>query len=71
MSAIRAIFEKGVFRPLSPVDLPDKSQVVFEPRVVNADAAPSPAMGRVYEVLSRSYDTNVPDLAERHDEHQP
>ncbi len=71
MSAIRAIFEKGVFRPLQPVDLPDKSQVVFEPRVLNAEAAPTPAMGRVYEVLSRSYDTEVNNLAERHDEHQP
>lgn len=71
MSTIRAIFEKGVFRPIGPVDLPEKTQVVFEPRIVNTDAAPSPTMARVYEVLSRSYDTNQPDLAERHDEHQP
>ncbi len=71
MSAVHAIFERGVFRPLGPVDLPEKAHVVFEPRVVNAENAPSPAMARVYEVLSRSFDTGVSDLAERHDEHQP
>ena len=71
MSAVHAIFEKGVFRPLGPVDLPEKAHVVFEPRMVSVDAAPSPAMRRVYEVLSRSFETGERDLAERHDEHQP
>jgi predicted DNA-binding antitoxin AbrB/MazE fold protein len=71
MSTVRAIYEKGVFRPIDPVDLPESTHVVFEPRLVNLDAAPSPAMARVYEVLYRSYETALPDLAERHDEHQP
>ena len=71
MNAIHAIYEKGVFRPTDPVDLPDKAHVVFEPRIVNIEAAPSPAQARIYEILSRSYDTGVSDLAARHDEHQP
>jgi predicted DNA-binding antitoxin AbrB/MazE fold protein len=71
MSSVRAIYEKGVFRPIDPVDLPEKTQVVFEPRLVDSEAAPSPAMARVYEILSHSYETAAPDLAERHDEHQP
>lgn len=32
---IRAIYENGVFRPLEPVDLPDRCEVEFEPRLVN------------------------------------
>jgi predicted DNA-binding antitoxin AbrB/MazE fold protein len=71
MNAVHAIYEKGVFRPIDPVDLPEKAHVVFEPRVVSFDAAPTAAMALVYEVLSRSYETNTTDLAERHDEHQP
>ena len=71
MSAVRAIFEKGVFRPIDPVDLPEQAHVVFEPRLITVDAAPSPAMASVYEILSRSYETESADLAERHDEHQP
>jgi len=31
---IHAVFENGIFRPVEPVDLPDKVEVVFEPRVV-------------------------------------
>ena len=68
---IRAIFENGVFRPTEKVDLPEKAQVVFEPRLVPSDKAPTPAMARVYEILNRRYDTGETDLAERHDEHQP
>jgi predicted DNA-binding antitoxin AbrB/MazE fold protein len=71
MSAIRAIYEKGVFRPLGPVDLPEKAQVEFEPRVVNAAAAPSAAMARLYVIMSRRDDAGADDLAERHNEHQP
>ncbi len=68
---VRAIYENGVFRPVQQVDLPEKSEVVFEPRLVATDKAPSKAMSRVYEILSRSYDTDDPRLAERHNEHQP
>ena len=32
---IYAIFENGVFRPTEPVDLPEHSQVEFEPRVLD------------------------------------
>ncbi|MCY3000019.1 MAG: antitoxin family protein [Planctomycetota bacterium] len=31
---IHAVFENGIFRPVEPVDLPDKVEVEFEPRVV-------------------------------------
>jgi predicted DNA-binding antitoxin AbrB/MazE fold protein len=31
---IHAVYENGIFRPVEPVDLPDKVEVEFEPRVV-------------------------------------
>jgi predicted DNA-binding antitoxin AbrB/MazE fold protein len=72
---IHAIYENGVFKPIEKVDLPEKSQVAFEPRVVTTEPrstanAPTPAMAKIYEILSRRYDTNDPKLAERHNEHQ-
>ncbi|MFA7237931.1 MAG: antitoxin family protein [Phycisphaeraceae bacterium] len=71
MNAIHAIFEKGVFRPTEPVDLPDRSHVVFEPRLIHAEAAPTTGQSRIYEILSHSYETDQADIAQRHDEHQP
>lgn len=71
MKTIHAIYEGGVFRPTEPVDLPEKCPVAFEPRVMSDSTAPSPAMAKVYEILSRRYDTEETDLSERHNEHQP
>jgi predicted DNA-binding antitoxin AbrB/MazE fold protein len=68
---VRAIYKNGVFRPQEKVDLPDNAEVVFEPRVVAGDKTPSKAMAKIYEIMSRSYDTGETDLAERHNEHQP
>ena len=34
-NVIHAIFEDGVFRPIEPVDLPERTRVEFEPRVVD------------------------------------
>lgn len=33
-NVIQAIYEQGVFRPIEPVDLPERTYVEFEPRVV-------------------------------------
>ena len=74
MTVIDAIYEDGVFKPVGPVDLPDKTPVrvqVVERPVVRTDRAPTPAMAKVYEIMSRRYDGESPDLAERHNEHQP
>lgn len=35
---IQAIYEQGVFRPVEPVDLPERTRVEFEPRVLQTDA---------------------------------
>ena len=73
MRSLHAVFENGVFRPIERVDLPEHSKVLIDVR-----PAPRPEDDRtdgdwddVYEILSRSYPTGEPDLAARHDEHQP
>ena len=70
MNRIHAVYENGVFRPLDPVDLPDRCEVEFEPQVVDrkADAA---ALDGLYAVLSERYESGQRDVAARHDEHQP
>jgi predicted DNA-binding antitoxin AbrB/MazE fold protein len=68
---VRAIFENGVFKPTEHVELPEKAEVVFEPRLVSTNKAPTKAMGRIYEILSRRYETDDPQLSQRHNEHQP
>ena len=71
MKTVHAIDSNGIFQATEPVDLPDDCPVVFEPRVVNSDTATSPAMAKVYEIMSRTYETDDPGLSARHDEHQP
>jgi predicted DNA-binding antitoxin AbrB/MazE fold protein len=68
---VHAIYENGVFRPTQHVDLPEKTTVEFEPRVVLSDEEDAAAQRRIYELLSRSYDTGQTDTAARHNEHQP
>lgn len=73
---IHAVYENGVFRPTTPVDLPEGFEVTIEPRG-SAPASRLPVhpdeegMAAVYETLSRSCKTGEADLAARHDEHQP
>jgi predicted DNA-binding antitoxin AbrB/MazE fold protein len=75
-STVHAIYEKGVFRPLEPVDLPDRTAVEFEPRVLaESPKSPPPAMSEglagIYEILGRRYRSGHTDTAARHNEHQP
>lgn len=76
MKSLHAVFENGVFRPVEHVDLPENSQVLIDVRPaarpeVSQPAGPDDSWDAVYEILSRSYPTGEPDLAARHDEHQP
>lgn len=72
MPIIQAIFENGVFRPVGPVDLPEKCEV--EVHVVGLPHEPNPSsegMERIYELLSKRFNSGCHDTAERHNEHQP
>jgi len=69
MNTVQAVYEDGVFRPIGPVMLPEKTRVEFEPRVL--DSQQSAAMLEAFEILSHSFDSGQTDLAARHNEHQP
>jgi predicted DNA-binding antitoxin AbrB/MazE fold protein len=76
MKTIRAVYENGIFRPITPVDLPEGSEVTIEPKsngpVSSPPVTPDEAdLATIYEILSRSYETGEADLAARHNEHQP
>ncbi len=72
---IRAVFENGVFRPLDAVELPEKTEVEFEPRPPKPPySLPCPSdaeLDAVYEILGRRYQSGHADTAARHNEHQP
>ncbi len=68
--ALHAIYENGVFRPTQPVDLPDRCEVEFEVRAVTTDSA-RPSLDDVYAILNERFDSGEPDVAARHNEHQP
>lgn len=68
MKTISAIYEHGVFRPLSEVKLPESSPVeVLIPDPLD-DEGGNAALG---EVLEKRFRSGRCDLAQRHDEHQP
>jgi hypothetical protein len=80
MSTIHAIYKNGVFRPTTPVDLPEGYEVTIEaPAVSEEQPKPTdpqfahlePGLAKVYATLSRRYDGGSPDAAARHNEHQP
>jgi len=66
MSTVRAIYDKGVFRPTEPVELPDQCEVEFEPRMLGDVRAKEEARRGIREVLSRRYDSGESDVAARH-----
>ncbi len=67
MSTIRAIFENGGFKPIERVDLPEHTEVEFEPRPPSSDDDGS--LDTVYAVLSERYVSGEHDVAERHNEY--
>ena len=67
---IPAIYRKGVFEPITPVELPEECEVEFEPAIVRVPAN-GPTLDDVYAILSERYRSGEHDVAERHNEHQP
>jgi len=72
---IQAIYENGVFRPVSPVDLPEQTRVNIVPQNESAseEVNLSPeGMDAIYAALDQSFDCpdSPSDLAERHNEHR-
>ena len=71
MKTIHAIFEQGIFRPLETVELAERTEVEFEPKVVGVKKPKPGSMDAIYEVMSRRFNTGETDVAERHNEQQP
>ena len=72
MGTIEAIFENGVFRPVVPVALPDKSRVQLQ--ILNGDTEllrDDDDMEEIYKILDKRYSSGHTDTAARHNEHQP
>jgi predicted DNA-binding antitoxin AbrB/MazE fold protein len=67
---IRAVFEKGVFRPIEPVSLPERCEVEVEVRQVKVEPK-VPTLDDVYAILSERFNSGESDVAARHNEHQP
>ena len=65
MPVIEAVYENGVFRPLTPVDLQDGTRVIVAPA-----EPPQPQQPTVRSILTRRYRSGHTDTAARHDEHQ-
>jgi predicted DNA-binding antitoxin AbrB/MazE fold protein len=73
---VKAIYSRGVFRPVQAVDLPENSEVQIVLRGDSATDAPvdrarEQARLDVAEILSRRYRSGQTDTAARHNEHQP
>ena len=68
---VKAVYENGVFKPTSPVDLPERTQVEFDPKVLADQQDDQAAQQRIYELLGQSVASGETDVAARHDEHQP
>lgn len=78
MNAVHAIYERGVFRPLGPVSIPEGSEVWFEPWIPPLPGPSTPResvsdeeLDALYAILGRSHDLGVTDFASTIDEHQP
>lgn len=67
---IHAIYENGVFRPVEPVDLPERCEVEVEVRQVK-QGPQKPTLDDVYAILSKRFNSGESDVAARHNEHQP
>ena len=68
---IHAVYESGVFRPLEAVELPDRTEVEFEPRLTASTENHKDQLDGIYAILGERYQSGENDVAARHDEHQP
>jgi len=71
MKTIHAVYEGGVFRPLDTVELPERTEVEFEPRPVAHPGDRNGHLDGIYAILGERYQSGEHDVAARHDEHQP
>ncbi len=55
MKTIRAIYERGVFIPTEPVELPESAEVELEARPVSGDAAIERKLAKISQILGQRH----------------
>jgi predicted DNA-binding antitoxin AbrB/MazE fold protein len=71
---IPANYVNGVFQPTVPVALPENTPVNVIPAAITSEVGSQQeknSLDRIYELLEQSIETGIPDLAARHNGHQP
>jgi predicted DNA-binding antitoxin AbrB/MazE fold protein len=71
---VRAGYENGVFRPREAVALAEHTEVELEigrPTKRQAVNMSPEGMEAIYAILSERYDGGDPEVAAKHNEHQP
>jgi len=71
MKTIHAVYESGVFRPLEAIELPERTEVEFEPRLIAQTGDRNERLDGIYAILGERYQSGEHDVAARHNEHQP
>lgn len=71
MEIFEGIYEDGVVRFPTPIALPDRTKVTVTPQADADSNVGATSLDRIYELLDQSCKTGIPDLAARHNEHQP
>ena len=70
MKVVHAVYKNGIFHSTEPAELPENCHVEFEPRLV-AERDSTPSLDDVYASLGKRFQSGEPDVAHRHNEHQP
>jgi hypothetical protein len=80
MQSYNAIYNNGTIHLPEPLPLPNNTPIkvivdvsqAMSPSTLDAPPrAPAGSLERIYELLSQGAETGIPDLAARHNEHQP
>jgi len=71
LKTIHAVYEGDVFRPLETVELPERTEVEFEPRPILQQDGHNSHLDDIYAVLAECYQSGEQEVAARHNEHQP
>jgi predicted DNA-binding antitoxin AbrB/MazE fold protein len=66
MKTIHAVYENGVFRPLEKVELPERTEVEFEPRPVAQTEDQNGRLDGIYAILGERFQSGEHNVAARH-----
>ena len=67
MKTVHAVFEKGMFRPLEAVELPERREVEFEPRPVHPPGESGDSLSSTLAKTVERLATRVEDLEDPRD----